>query len=306
MLQSDLAVQKNEITRLHNELAGLKQIMDNKEAQLRNDLGQENLSLRQSILHQRKLLSERLLQDTEPMGRSLVPNRTPMTLEECFAELEPLAPRACAIWRRLLDVNAATYEDFPAHSCSVDGHPMAELFNCFLKPYLRGTVLDIGCGPQPMASYLQDYPPELIAGIDPVDPPGPHPFVFVQGVCEFLPWVDHSFDVVVAATSLDHVLLLDKALTEIRRVLKPEGRFVAWVAFVAGAPKYDPYCDDVQAVDDYHLFHFDQEWFEGVVGEFFMTEERFSFRLPYNSRFYCFQQRHATMIGGEASTTTCP
>ncbi len=98
---------------------------------------------------------------------------------------------------------------------------MAELFGCFLAPLLHGTVLDIGCGPQPVPSYLANYPTESIAGLDPLA--APHPFVFHHGVAEFLPWDDASFDLVITATSLDHVLLLDRSIDEFRRVLKPGG-----------------------------------------------------------------------------------
>lgn len=42
-----------------------------------------------------------------------------------------------------------------------------------------------------------------------------------------LPWPDASFDVVIANMMLYHVPDIDKALGEIRRVLKPEGRFFA-------------------------------------------------------------------------------
>lgn len=42
-----------------------------------------------------------------------------------------------------------------------------------------------------------------------------------------LPWEDSSFDVVIANMMLYHVPDIDKALAEIRRVLKPKGRFFA-------------------------------------------------------------------------------
>ena len=42
-----------------------------------------------------------------------------------------------------------------------------------------------------------------------------------------LPWPAASFDVVIANMMLYHVPDIDRALSEIRRVLKPEGRFFA-------------------------------------------------------------------------------
>ena len=87
---------------------------------------------------------------------------------------------------------------------------MAAEFRAFVKLYLRGAVLDVGCGPQPVPSYLDGYPLDRIAGIDPLPPTEGHPFTFVQTVAEFLPWDDKTFSVVVVATSLDHVLLPDR------------------------------------------------------------------------------------------------
>lgn len=48
-------------------------------------------------------------------------------------------------------------------------------------------------------------------------------------VCDAMdiPWPDHSFDVVIANMMLYHVPDISQALGEIRRVLKPEGRFFA-------------------------------------------------------------------------------
>jgi len=42
-----------------------------------------------------------------------------------------------------------------------------------------------------------------------------------------LPWADESFDVVIANMMLYHVPDIDRALAEVRRVLKPGGRFYA-------------------------------------------------------------------------------
>ena len=209
------------------------------------------------------------------------------TLHACFEKLQALAPAAFAVWRRLLEVNAEAYEGFPVDSCSVVGHPLAEFFCEYLRSYLVGSVLDIGCGPQPVPRYLLEYPVERIAGIDPLGAPVPHPFVFVQGAAEFLPWPDGTFDTVVASTSLDHVLLPDRVMQEICRVLKPGGHFVTWVSFMAGAKPYDPYSTNVEAIDKFHLFHFDGPTFEALMSEYFVTRERYF--ADQQSSFWSFQ-----------------
>jgi len=138
------------------------------------------------------------------------------SLSEYFSMLEQAAPKAFTEWIELLKAGTRAYCSQPSHSCSVKGNPMAELFTFFIRPFLRGWVLDVGCGPQAVPVYLEGYPTDLIYGIDPISSSEDHPFTFIQGVAEFLPWEDNSFDVVIAATSLDHVLLLDRALSEIQ------------------------------------------------------------------------------------------
>ena len=205
--------------------------------------------------------------------RSLAVADSNYSLDRCIARLRELAPAACREWERLLEVNATAYAGFPTDSCSVDGHKVADRFRGFLRPYLTGTVLDIGCGPQPVPSYLAGFPTTWIAGVDPLA--AEHPFSFVQGTAEFLPWADGTFDTVVAATSLDHVLLLDVTFREIRRALKPGGVFVTWVSFVPGALPYNPYRPDVEPLDAYHLFHFDRDWFGAAVAADFDVIEMF-------------------------------
>jgi SAM-dependent methyltransferase len=212
-------------------------------------------------------------------------------MSEQFDHLRQLAPQAFALWRQLLEVNGETYMGFPIHSCSVGGHPMATLFRFFLAPYLRGRVLDIGCGPQPVPVYLEDHPVEALYGIDPLGEADEHPFHFAKGLAELLPWVDRQFNTVVAATTLDHVLLLDKVFEEVVRVLSDDGIFVVWVSFFPGAKPYDPYQKSVEKVDDYHLFHFDREWFMKVIEPFFTLFEEFTFDPPETSSFLALRPR---------------
>ncbi len=289
--ENGLVALRNEMAVLRDESVGLRNetgVLRNEIAVLRDGFATE----KRSILRQRLVLAEHAVRRTPAPEKSLIPSNNGMEMSACFEKLAELAPRAFPIWRELLEVNAGAYLDFPIHSCSVEGHPMAELFRCFLKPYLRGgAVLDVGCGPQPVPHYLEDYPLELIAGIDPLLPPAPHPFVFVQGVAEFLPWEDQTFSLVVVGTSLDHVLLLDQTLTEFRRVLKRDGRLITWVSFIPGAARYDPDSPGIEKVDDYHLLHFDRPWFEELLGEYFGTEECVSFLQPEFSCFYCFRPR---------------
>lgn len=283
-----MATLHGELTRLNAEVETLRQLLQTAEATIGVRIDVEVRSLVESMLRQRRAVVVPSAATRDPVD--LAASSDAPTLEEAFALLAREAPAATALWRELLEVNARTYEGFPVHSCSVGGHEMAELFACFLRPYLTGTVLDVGCGPQPVPVYLDGHPVELIAGIDPLAPAEAHPFAFAQAVCEHLPWPADTFDLVVVGTSLDHVLLLDRALAEMHRVLAPGGHLAIWVSFVEGSAPYDPYRDDIEAIDEYHLFHFDRPWFEDLLRSRFVVREIIPFGRGAGSFFYAFQR----------------
>ena len=213
-------------------------------------------------------------------------------LDDVFGELRRAAPLNWHWFQRCLDRGTASYAQRPPGSCSTELHPQAELFRAFLRPYLRGFVLDIGCGPQPIPHYLRGYSVERIRGIDPISQPADHPFEFVSGVGECLPWADRAFDLVVSGTTLDHFYLLDRAVESIFRVLKPGGRFAAWITEFAGAPAYDPYVRTLERpFDDEHLFHIDRAWFLPLMtGAGFVPLEMMHFELPFNYLFMSFEK----------------
>jgi SAM-dependent methyltransferase len=113
-----------------------------------------------------------------------------------------------------------------------------------LAPHARGDVLDVGCGERPydelfrphVKSYVGlEYPPvadnlipeiwnmlERIRGI-----------VDVFGDGQRLPFVSSSFDTAVALEVLEHVRDPDACLSEISRVLRPDGRLLLTVPFFA-------------------------------------------------------------------------
>jgi ubiquinone/menaquinone biosynthesis C-methylase UbiE len=73
-------------------------------------------------------------------------------------------------------------------------------------------------------------------------------------------------------------LSLDRALSEIRRVIEPGGNFLVWDGFVKGSPRYDPSDQNLKPVDSHHFFHFDENWFEEVMQEHgFTVREKLAF-----------------------------
>lgn len=91
---------------------------------------------------------------------------------------------------------------------------------------IDGNILDVGCG----TGIIHDlYPMHNIIGIDVSEGMLAHH----KGVCQIasadnLPFPDNFFDSVVCRSVLHHLPDCEKALREIRRVLRPGGRFVCW------------------------------------------------------------------------------
>ena len=102
-------------------------------------------------------------------------------------------------------------------------------------------VLDVGCGSGGAARAAGEIvgPNGMVVGIDPCRraleiarerAPQDIPMAFIEGRAERMNGIDDkSFDCVVASLSLEEFQDLGAAIGEIRRVLRPGGRFVASV-----------------------------------------------------------------------------
>jgi ubiquinone/menaquinone biosynthesis C-methylase UbiE len=99
-----------------------------------------------------------------------------------------------------------------------------------LLPSATGRILELGPG---TGANLAHLPPEADwTGLE------PNPFMIqglqsrfpgrsiLEGKAESIPFSDHSFDSVIATLVLCSVVDLGQSLTEIRRVLRPGGKFL--------------------------------------------------------------------------------
>lgn len=128
-------------------------------------------------------------------------------------------------WKQLQRNGWISYVKAPELNLSVGQRKDAMAFRDFCG--LSGRVLDIGCGPQPFPSYL---PRGIhIVGIDPFMGHPSREFVFIQGVGEYLPFREETFDHIVFATSLDHLIQPQRGLAEAKRVVKPGGFIHLWI-----------------------------------------------------------------------------
>lgn len=105
-----------------------------------------------------------------------------------------------------------------------------------------GRVLEVGCGPGHLSMRLAaehglevtglDLDPAMIdrarANTDGTAGAGPQRPTFVVGDVASLPFLDHSFDLVVSTMSMHHWEDPAAALVEFGRVLRPGGRALIW------------------------------------------------------------------------------
>ncbi|WP_125184478.1 methyltransferase domain-containing protein [Hyphobacterium indicum] len=184
--------------------------------------------------------------------------------------LKALDPVTFEKWKPVFRAGAASYADNPNENCATWTSAVARGFRDYLSLFAEGPMLDIGCGPVGIPVYLQGYDPGQIMGIEPLEVKQDAGFDVTRGVAEFLPWPAESFATVICATALDHVMDLERALSEMHRVLKKDGRLVLWYADVPGMADYPSTpAADRAAVDNYHLFHIDDVWFQPLLAKWF-------------------------------------
>jgi ubiquinone/menaquinone biosynthesis C-methylase UbiE len=94
----------------------------------------------------------------------------------------------------------------------------------------RARVLDLGCGDGQIARALATHGSDVL-GVDPTQlhidiaiERGGGPRYLLGGATD-IPADDNSFDAVVACLVFEHIDQMDEAMTEVARVLKPQGQF---------------------------------------------------------------------------------
>ncbi|MEX0643720.1 MAG: class I SAM-dependent methyltransferase [Parvularculaceae bacterium] len=100
-----------------------------------------------------------------------------------------------------------------------------------LAPEIAGDILDVGCGSKPYESLFTKA--QSYVGVDIENSGHSHKDskidVYYDG--KTLPFPNDHFDAVVSFETLEHVFNVDEVILEIRRVLKPGGRFFLSVPF---------------------------------------------------------------------------
>eukprot|EP00803_Ostreobium_quekettii_P006788 evm.model.scf_48.7 EVM.evm.TU.scf_48.7 scf_48:35959-37612(-) len=109
------------------------------------------------------------------------------------------------------------------------------------------TVLEVGVGPGPNLKYYSSKDHKAkVTGLDPNNGMGPYArataeslglsdFQFVDGYAEEMPFEDGAFDAAVGTLVMCSVEDPEAALSEVRRVLRPGGRYY-FLEHVVGPP----------------------------------------------------------------------
>ena len=82
---------------------------------------------------------------------------------------------------------------------------------------------------------------------------------FIQGDARALPFADASFGAVVSFETIEHFDRQDAFVREVRRVLRPDGRFIV------STPDRDVYSHPGAVVNPYHIYELSQDQFVALL-----------------------------------------
>jgi ubiquinone/menaquinone biosynthesis C-methylase UbiE/uncharacterized protein YbaR (Trm112 family) len=131
-------------------------------------------------------------------------------------------------WKKLENNQKVAYHMDPEHNLSIGKRKDVKDFATFCK--FKGLVLDVGCGPQPWPAYF-GYPSTEVyfIGVDPLAGNVDADYIKFRAFGEYLPFQEKTFDHIVFATSLDHMVDPLVPLTEAKRVCKMGGQVNIWI-----------------------------------------------------------------------------
>ena len=111
------------------------------------------------------------------------------------------------------------------HKLTTDN--FSELFARFMK----GRLIDIGCGTKPYKEQLEDYVTEHI-GVDHSDTSHDKSNIDIFATAYDIPLSDNSFDSAICTCVLEHLEEPELALKECHRLLKPGGYAIYHTPFI--------------------------------------------------------------------------
>jgi ubiquinone/menaquinone biosynthesis C-methylase UbiE len=183
---------------------------------------------------------------------------------------------------------AAAYLTSTAHAQGAD---LVKLGN-LLRGKTSASVLDLGCGaghvsfavaPQVQAVTAFDLSEGMLSVVaQEAQKRGLGNIVTRQGVAEQLPFADHSFDVVLTRFSAHHWADLPRAMAEMRRVLKNDGRIVIIDVLAPDAPLLDTHLQTIELLRDVsHVRNYSRaEWSRQLAAAGLQVDASDTWKLP--------------------------
>lgn len=163
----------------------------------------------------------------------------------------------------------------------------------------HGDILDVGCGRgfllQKVYAITHDakfHGLDISSKLCKISKENNPYAEIIQGDAEALPYKDNTFDFVFMTETLEHMLDYDKAVSEVRRVLRPKGIFIVSVPNRDWA-SYDFYDKtrnkEWQPVDD-HYFRVDEIKSLLKNNSFCIAKYRGSDNLYYYAPYHKYEQ----------------
>lgn len=183
---------------------------------------------------------------------------------------------------------AAAYLQSNVHAQGPDLRRLSE----WLADDKTATLLDVGCGaghasftaaPLVAAVTAYDLSEGMLAVVaQEAEKRGFRNIRCTQGPAEVLPFADNNFDIVISRYSAHHWHDIQAALMEIRRVLKPGGRFIMMDIASPGKAMLDVWLQTVEMLrDPSHIHNYSQgQWLAMVNQRGMIVEKLVSDKLP--------------------------
>lgn len=120
-------------------------------------------------------------------------------------------------------------------SLSLENRDDVRRFRNFIETQLeknkKNKILDIGCGLMELPGYLnfEEIEKMDLYGLEPIES-SKFKGKLITGCSEFIPLEDKSMDVVIFATSIDHVCSIEDSINEVKRLLKKDGKVFIWMS----------------------------------------------------------------------------
>lgn len=176
---------------------------------------------------------------------------------------------------------ATAYLQSSVHAQGADLRRLSE----WLADDNSAELLDVGCGAghasftaAPLVNSVTAY--DLSEGMLTVvaqeaQKRGLHNITRAQGPAEILPFAENSFDIVISRYSAHHWHDMQAALMEIRRVLKPGGRFIMMDIASPGKAILDVWLQTIEMLrDPSHIHNYSQgQWLTMVNNRGMVVEK---------------------------------